>query len=207
MNHFGFSLWGRVVTAFVTVLMLVAMTSAATARFISPDTLDPSVEGVGTNRYAYAENDPINKSDPSGHIIDTVWDGLNVAYDALTIAYGYYTDDQALVTQGTIDLGVDAASAMVPLVPAGISKAARAVEKVDDAKALAKVDFDPDWAGKIHGFGQQAGKDTGHADVSYAKAVEYAKDPNVASVHLNRTIDSALGVKGVSQSRPDVTVV
>jgi len=30
--------------------------------------MDPIIPGVGTNRYAYAENDPINKSDPSGHI-------------------------------------------------------------------------------------------------------------------------------------------
>jgi hypothetical protein len=36
-------------------------------RFLSPDTLDPTLPGVGTNRYAYAENDPINKSDPNGH--------------------------------------------------------------------------------------------------------------------------------------------
>ena len=28
---------------------------------------DPTLPGVGTNRYAYAGNDPINKSDPSGH--------------------------------------------------------------------------------------------------------------------------------------------
>jgi RHS repeat-associated protein len=34
-------------------------------RFISPDDWDPW--RVGTNRYAYAENDPINKSDPNGH--------------------------------------------------------------------------------------------------------------------------------------------
>ncbi len=26
------------------------------------------MEGVGTNRYAYAGQDPINKSDPSGHL-------------------------------------------------------------------------------------------------------------------------------------------
>lgn len=36
-------------------------------RFISPDDWDPIEEGVGTNRYTYASNDPINKSDPNGH--------------------------------------------------------------------------------------------------------------------------------------------
>lgn len=41
-------------------------------RFISPDDWDPTLEGVGTNRYAYSENDPINKSDPSGHLTMSV---------------------------------------------------------------------------------------------------------------------------------------
>ncbi|MEZ6074082.1 MAG: RHS repeat-associated core domain-containing protein [Pirellulales bacterium] len=36
-------------------------------RSISPDDWDPILEGVGTNRYAYASNDPVNKSDPNGH--------------------------------------------------------------------------------------------------------------------------------------------
>jgi RHS repeat-associated protein len=37
------------------------------ARFISPDWWDPDKPGVGTNRYAYSDNDPINKSDTNGH--------------------------------------------------------------------------------------------------------------------------------------------
>jgi RHS repeat-associated protein len=37
------------------------------ARFITPDDWDPLLLGVGTNRYAYAGNDPVNKSDPNGH--------------------------------------------------------------------------------------------------------------------------------------------
>jgi hypothetical protein len=41
--------------------------SNANARFISPDDWDPTVDGVGTNRYAYSHNDPINRSDPNGH--------------------------------------------------------------------------------------------------------------------------------------------
>lgn len=36
-------------------------------RFISPDSWDPLQAGAGTNRYAYAENDPINKVDATGH--------------------------------------------------------------------------------------------------------------------------------------------
>ncbi|WP_179297780.1 RHS repeat domain-containing protein [Mesorhizobium carmichaelinearum] len=39
-------------------------------RFISPDDWDPILPGVGTNRYAYAQNDPVNKSDQNGHAID-----------------------------------------------------------------------------------------------------------------------------------------
>ncbi|PDT00054.1 hypothetical protein CO666_32645, partial [Rhizobium chutanense] len=42
----------------------------AFGRFISPDDWDPIKEGVGTNRYAYAGNDPVNSSDPNGHSID-----------------------------------------------------------------------------------------------------------------------------------------
>jgi RHS repeat-associated protein len=37
------------------------------ARFVSPDWWDPNKPGVGTNRYSYSENDPVNKSDPNGH--------------------------------------------------------------------------------------------------------------------------------------------
>ncbi|MCA0402120.1 MAG: RHS repeat-associated core domain-containing protein [Proteobacteria bacterium] len=43
----------------------------AIGRFISPDWWDPNKPGVGTNRYAYSDNDPINKSDPNGHSAET----------------------------------------------------------------------------------------------------------------------------------------
>ncbi|NIX78446.1 RHS repeat-associated core domain-containing protein, partial [Microvirga terricola] len=41
----------------------------ALGRFISPDTLDPTKPGVGTNRYAYSFNDPVNLSDRSGNSV------------------------------------------------------------------------------------------------------------------------------------------
>jgi hypothetical protein len=52
----------------VCSMLSVSFGSAANARFISPDTWDPTIEGVGTNRYAYAGNDPVNNSDPNGHV-------------------------------------------------------------------------------------------------------------------------------------------
>ena len=56
-------------------------------RFISPDDWDPNKEGVGTNRYAYAENDPINKSDPNAHISAAAapgfWSGVESFFSGL----------------------------------------------------------------------------------------------------------------------------
>jgi RHS repeat-associated protein len=41
----------------------------ALGRFITPDTWDPILSGVDINRYAYANNDPVNLSDPNGHFL------------------------------------------------------------------------------------------------------------------------------------------
>jgi hypothetical protein len=54
---------------------------------------------------------------------------------------------------------------------------------------------------------KKTGSDSWHADVSYEKAIGFAKDPNVKEVHLNRTLDKPLGTNGVSKQRPDITVI
>ena len=46
-------------------------------RFISPDDWDPTLPDVGTNRYSYADNDPVNGSDPNGHITGTAQEGYD----------------------------------------------------------------------------------------------------------------------------------
>jgi hypothetical protein len=56
----------RFLFRFLTVF-LVVFGMQAQALFLSPDPLDPTLPGVGTNRYAYSFGDPINNSDPSGN--------------------------------------------------------------------------------------------------------------------------------------------
>lgn len=68
MKDFRHGLVARLLSLLlVCSLTTVSFGSAAHARFISPDTMDPTLPGVGTNRYAYSGNDPINNSDPNGH--------------------------------------------------------------------------------------------------------------------------------------------
>ncbi|PZQ48217.1 MAG: hypothetical protein DI556_15485, partial [Rhodovulum sulfidophilum] len=43
--------------------------------FTSPDWLDVTLPGVGTNRFAYAGNSPVNQSDPSGNLLQQWSDG------------------------------------------------------------------------------------------------------------------------------------
>jgi hypothetical protein len=68
MKCFSDGLWARFLRLLLICSMVsVSFGSAANARFISPDTMDPTIPGAGTNRYAYSLNDPVNKSDPNGH--------------------------------------------------------------------------------------------------------------------------------------------
>ena len=53
----------------ICLCLILSSLPAANARFISPDDWDPTLPGVGTNRYAYSGNDPVNKSDPNGHFL------------------------------------------------------------------------------------------------------------------------------------------
>src|SRR6185436_11674285 len=46
----------------------ISVATLQPVRFISPDTWDPWIAGVDINRYAYSGNDPINGSDPNGHM-------------------------------------------------------------------------------------------------------------------------------------------
>lgn len=61
-----------VLQQFILTTLFAVFASQASAMFIQPDWLDPTQPGVGTNRYAYSHNDPINKIDPNGNTWEDV---------------------------------------------------------------------------------------------------------------------------------------
>ncbi|WP_230531011.1 RHS repeat-associated core domain-containing protein [Microvirga roseola] len=71
-------------------------------RFLSPDSLDPTLPGVGTNRYAYSLNDPVNKRDPSGHSADGTG-GMTSTY-AGESAYDATRDFEAARARGEVQV-------------------------------------------------------------------------------------------------------
>ena len=101
-----------------------ARTGGAPRLTISPDDWDPILEGVGTNRYTYAQNDPVNKSDPNGHIWDTVIDIGFLAYDLAALAYDEAVNNGANRGENLTALGLDAIAAIVPGVT-GLGLASR----------------------------------------------------------------------------------
>ncbi|MFS8146340.1 RHS repeat-associated core domain-containing protein [Rhizobium sp. BR 249] len=80
----------------------------AFGRFISPDDWDPTKEGVGTNRYSYSENDPVNKSDPNGHFVEGADDPRNIgAWAESTKNNAFSSFDHGDITRQQLDATLD----------------------------------------------------------------------------------------------------
>lgn len=97
-------------------------------RFMAIDPAAVQSSAAATfNRYNYAANNPYRYNDPSGQIpIDTLWDFANVAYDLGKATVGAATGNSAMVAEGMSDAALDAGAMLVPYMPAGGSKLARA---------------------------------------------------------------------------------
>lgn len=64
----------RILHQFILTAVFAVFASQASAMFIQPDWLDPTQPGVGTNRYAYSNNDPINNYDRNGNFFSGLRD-------------------------------------------------------------------------------------------------------------------------------------
>jgi len=80
-------------------------------------------EGVGTNRYSYSFNDPVNGRDPSGHVIETPWDAFNVALGVVSLGGNISTGNYWGAALDVAGVAYDAVATSAPSVPGGASSA------------------------------------------------------------------------------------
>ena len=91
--------------------------------------------------YTYCGNNPVLRIDKDGRIWETVWDVGNMLYDAGAAVAAHLRGDHVSAQSHWVDLGLDAAAAIVPFVPAGATKALKAANQgVDAVKAAKQVD-------------------------------------------------------------------
>ena len=92
--------------------------------------------------YAYCGGDPVNKVDPTGKIIETIWDIGNVLYDVGAAVYHHSTGNHDVAIGNWLDAGLDAAAVIIPGLPAGVSKIAKnganAIHTIDKATDINK---------------------------------------------------------------------
>jgi RHS repeat-associated protein len=85
----------------------------ALGRFVQPDPIVPSPgDPQQLNRFAYARNNPLKYTDPTGHWLETAWDIANIIWDIYEVRR-----DPSLLNIGALVL--DVGTAILPLVPAG----------------------------------------------------------------------------------------
>jgi hypothetical protein len=142
------------------VWLILTSLTAANARFISPDDWDPTLPGVGTNRYAYSGNDPVNKSDPNGHAMGcgygcagayhepTDWDAVQSGLDIAGFAgpVGPLADSlNTIISAARGDWGGAVLNGVAILPMAGDAiKGGRMVSNLTNLPSWKKVSIDMD---------------------------------------------------------------
>ncbi len=102
-------------------------------RFMSED---PKLFDAGDyNLFRYCHNDPIDFTDPTGEIIDTLLDIGFIAYDVYKVA-----TDSANRSEHLTALGLDSAAAVIPGVTGAgaVYRGARAVERTKEVGRTAR---------------------------------------------------------------------
>ncbi|MGE8656317.1 MAG: RHS repeat-associated core domain-containing protein [Achromobacter sp.] len=120
-------------------------------RFTSPDAWSPFGAG-GVNAYAYCEGDPINRSDPSGHLSTRAWIQIAGTVLALTVAIVLEVATLGVATPLVTALAVGA----IGLSIAGSAASIGAVIEGDGAQAFITYDSNGNPVEKNNGKAETA---------------------------------------------------
>ncbi|MBI4760291.1 MAG: AHH domain-containing protein [Chloroflexi bacterium] len=136
-------------------------------RFAQADTIVPvQSQGVQAwDRYAYANNNPIRNTDPTGHWIESVVDIAFIAYDIYDIS------QNGLNWENGLSLAADVAGLALPFVTGGGLLVRAATHADDVAKAINTADNIIDTANAIDNA-----IDAGNAADNLADGIKLAND-------------------------------
>ena len=163
--HYKYDAFGKLITDSTTSLYSVAIGAAYTGREFDPATglyfyrarfydaanglfisEDPLGLQVDSNPYRYTCNSPTNFTDPSGMVVETIWDIGSIGVGVGSAGYNTYriaTTGEGWKDLGfdLLGLGADVVAAFVPFVPGGASvaiKSGRAFQATNTARGAAR---------------------------------------------------------------------
>jgi RHS repeat-associated protein len=160
-----------------TVYLRARHYQPALGRFLQRDSF-PGVpmRPQSLNRYAYAENNPVRFTDPSGHFLDTLLDVGFILYDLYRIVKDNIINGCDNLGENLAALGLDVAGALIPFAT-GLGAAGRAARHADDILDAAKYADDAADAARGADKASDATKAADNADdaVDYSRPSGYRK--------------------------------
>ena len=156
--------------------------------------IDPQCEkNYHVSPYLYCEDNPIIRVDKNGEFWDVAWDIANLLYDVGTAVYHHTTGEHDKAISNWEDAGADVLSALIPGIPAGISKTTK-VAKNPATKTIRKIS-------------PNEGKGRPHGGEKHNKAIDdYIENIRKANVEDIRKNQKQVDIDGntVGRNRPDV---
>jgi len=117
-------------------------------RFLSADPSDALNPGVGFNRYSYVLNNPLSYRDPTGFILETAWDALNVGIGVASAVANVYEGNYMDAAVDVVGVVADTVAMAVPVVPGGAGTAIRAYRAAEIVTEVVDAGLDAAKAGK-----------------------------------------------------------
>jgi RHS repeat-associated protein len=93
-------------------------------RFLQPD---PEGTADAPSPFVYADHDPVNYSDPTGEIAESVWDALSLSMGLVSLSQDWRRGGWGWFALDFLGCVVDAAALLLPFVPGGAGAGLRSV--------------------------------------------------------------------------------
>jgi hypothetical protein len=81
----------------------------------------------------YGRGNPVSNNDPSGHVVETIWDAANIAIGGGSLAYNLYNRNWGDALWDAGGLVVDVGATAIPFIPGGAATVIRAGRAANNA--------------------------------------------------------------------------